>query len=211
MIYVIKHKDYNCPIPEGYKILEVGPLFKDFQTDNINELNPYINELTGLYWIWKNTSDDYVGLCHYRRYFAEGDKLLTFSRAKEILKGHQIITTTPAVFDRSLYDILVIDSGGQKGFETCQDMFFSAFPGFESYLKNTNTVNPRNMFFCRKELIDKYCEWIFPKVIPIAQKYKAETIPKNNNQDRLIGYFAERLMSYWLLDLKCVEIDYKGV
>ena len=212
MIYVIKHKDYDCPIPEGYKILEVGPLFKDHETDNINDLNPYINELTGLYWIWKNTSDDYVGLCHYRRYFAEGDKLLTFSRAKEILKGHQIITTTPKVFDNSsLYDILVIDSGGQEGFEKYRDMFFMAVPGFEAYLINYNKVNPRNMFFCRKDLIDKYCEWMFPIVIPIARKYKAETIPKNNNQDRLIGYFAERLMSYWLLHLDYVEMDYKTI
>lgn len=211
MIYVIKHKDYNCPIPEGYKILEVGPLFKDFQTDNINDLNPYINELTGLYWIWKNTKDDFVGLCHYRRYFAEGDKILLHDRAEEILKGHEILTTKAVTFDRSLYEILVIDSGGQEGFEKYRDMFFDAVPGFESYLKNTNTVNPRNMFFCRKELIDKYCEWLFPVVIPIAERFRAAEPRKNNNQDRLIGYFAERLMSFWILELDYVEMDYKEI
>lgn len=213
MIYVIKHKDYKCPTPEGYKILEVGPLFKDFQTDNINDLNPYINELTGLYWIWKNTKDDFVGICHYRRYFAINNEIMTYNQAKEILKGHDTITTAAITFDRSLYDILVIDSGEQAAFNVYRDLFFDAVPGFEEYLKTNKSVNPRNMFFCRKSLIDKYCEWMFPVVIPIARRYKEEIPRKHNNQDRLIGYFAERLMSYWITtnNFDCVEVMYENL
>ena len=211
MIYVIKHTDCNCPQPEGYKILEVGKLFKD-QGDNINDLNPYINELTGLYWIWKNTNDDFVGLCHYRRYFSDNG-ILTHKRAEELLKGHDILILPKETFECSLYDILVIDSGGQEGFELYRDLFFDAVQGFEEYLKTNNKVNPRNMFFCRRELIDKYCGWMFPVVIPIAKRYKAETILKHNNQDRLIGYFAERLMSYWIIknNLDFIEVDYENI
>lgn len=211
MIYVIKHKDYDCPIPEGYKVLEVGPLFKD-QGDNINDLNPYINELTGLYWIWKNTSDDFVGLCHYRRYFTDNG-ILTYERAKEKLIGHDILITTPVTFEQSLYDILKIDSGGQEAFWLYRNLIFREFPGFAKYLQTTNRVNPRNMFFCRKDLIDKYCEWMFPKVIPIAERYREEIPRKYNNQDRLIGYFAERLMSYWIIknNLDFIETDYENI
>lgn len=213
MIYVVKHKECDCPLPEGYKLLEVGPLFKDHNSDNINDLNPYINELTGLYWIWKNSSDDFVGLCHYRRYFTDGDNILTHERAEGKLNGHDILITTPAVFDRSLYDILVIDSGGQKAFWLYRNLIFREFPGFAKYLQDTNRVNPRNMFFCRKDLIDKYCEWMFPKVIPIAERYREEIPRKYNNQDRLIGYFAERLMSYWITtnNLDCVEVMYENL
>jgi len=40
--------------------------------DNISYLNRYLNELTGHYWVWKNfdlASVEFVGFCHYRRYF----------------------------------------------------------------------------------------------------------------------------------------------
>ena len=213
MIYVVKHKDYDCPLPEGYKLLEVGELFKDYNTDNINELNPYINELTGLYWIWKNTNDDFVGLCHYRRYFTDGDKLLTISKAKEKLSGHDILVAAPTVFNVSLYDILRNDLNDWQVFSFYQDIFFKAVPGFEDYLKSNFVVNPRNMFFCRKDLIDSYCEWLFPIVIPIAKQFQFKVAPSykdNPYNTRMIGFFAERLMSYWFIkaNLDCVEVEY---
>lgn len=37
--------------------------------DNISKKNKYYSELSGLYWVWKNTTADIVGSCHYRRYF----------------------------------------------------------------------------------------------------------------------------------------------
>ena len=39
--------------------------------DNIDDLNPWYCELTGLYHLWKNTTDDIIGLEHYRRYFVK--------------------------------------------------------------------------------------------------------------------------------------------
>ena len=37
--------------------------------ENISLKNKYYSELTGIYWIWKNTQQSVTGTCHYRRYF----------------------------------------------------------------------------------------------------------------------------------------------
>lgn len=38
--------------------------------DNISEKRLTFNEFTVMYWAWKNTTADYYGLCHYRRYLS---------------------------------------------------------------------------------------------------------------------------------------------
>ena len=48
-------------------------LIGDNTGDNVSEKNRTLNELTALYWAWKNYKEigdpDYFGLCHYRRFF----------------------------------------------------------------------------------------------------------------------------------------------
>ena len=41
----------------------------DDSGDSISEKNLYYSELTGIYWVWKNTKQEITGTCHYRRYF----------------------------------------------------------------------------------------------------------------------------------------------
>ena len=77
-IYVIAHKMFDYDLPKGYQPLFVGAEFnanqRGYQVDNtgenISSQNKEFNELTGLYWMWKNTNDEYIGLSHYRRYFS---------------------------------------------------------------------------------------------------------------------------------------------
>lgn len=77
-IYVAFHKAYpmlsDDPVYTG---IHVGRALSDKTLDmvgdntgeHISEKNRYYSELTGLYWIWKNTNSELVGLSHYRRFF----------------------------------------------------------------------------------------------------------------------------------------------
>ena len=60
MIYIVKHRECFSPNVSGYGDLGVGKLFQH-KGDNINYLNPYINEATALYDIWKNSKDKING------------------------------------------------------------------------------------------------------------------------------------------------------
>jgi hypothetical protein len=41
----------------------------DNEGENISDKNPLYCEMTGWYWAWKHLKAEYIGLCHYRRYF----------------------------------------------------------------------------------------------------------------------------------------------
>lgn len=79
-ILVVAHKEVPVLTGDIYLPVQVGvklsgkkislPWVGDDTGDNISEKNKEYCELTGLYWAWKNLKDvEYVGLCHYRRYF----------------------------------------------------------------------------------------------------------------------------------------------
>ena len=60
--------------------------------DNIDKLNPWYCELTGMYYMWKHCNDDIVGLEHYRRYFVnKNNQLLNENEIRTILETNDVI------------------------------------------------------------------------------------------------------------------------
>ncbi|WP_372648905.1 DUF4422 domain-containing protein [Draconibacterium sp.] len=63
---------------------EVEGFCGDDSGDHISAKNNNYSELTGLYWVWKNTQTEIVGSCHYRRYFTTAKEPLAY-RIKRLL------------------------------------------------------------------------------------------------------------------------------
>lgn len=67
--------EHYVPIMGGKALGDIPEKFSDMQGDdtgeNLSELNPYICEMSQLYWAWKHLNElgnpDHIGLCHYRR------------------------------------------------------------------------------------------------------------------------------------------------
>lgn len=79
-IYSVYHKEFAVPHCDYIQPIQVGKTFSKlelgFISDDIGEniavKNKTFSELTALFWIWKNiekVDSEFVGLCHYRRYF----------------------------------------------------------------------------------------------------------------------------------------------
>lgn len=78
-LYCVSHKPVPDLNAETISLIQVGQHTYDFseyrdnQGDNIASRNQTYSELTAFYNVWKNRRSEYVGFCHYRRFFIPSD------------------------------------------------------------------------------------------------------------------------------------------
>lgn len=174
----------------GEKIADVT----DCTGDNISEKNRQYCELTALYWIWKNVGQyEYVGLCHYRRRFALGKKDIDNLVRSQV----DVVVTNPvvnvpnvlAMYDKNhiLDDWDTMKNGIG---ELCHEYLSSL-----EYVENSHYYIPYNMFIMRRDVLKRYCGWLFPILEYCELKCRSK---EDVYQDRYIGFLAERLMTAYL-------------
>lgn len=173
---------------------------KPHEGDNIDNLNPWYCELTGLYYLWKHVDDDIVGLEHYRRYFVNNKwQILSENEVKSRLTNADILCAH-ARYSKIRPVITWINlNGKRKDFDKFL-IFAKCYVG-EEYVNNCwRILNGDyhclgNMFICKKELIDEYCTFIFD----VLEKYhNAEKSFNRIPPKRIFGYFTEFLFAAWL-------------
>lgn len=199
MMYVIKHYRDGYSVPDGYTPLYVGPLFTDTEKDNINHLNPYINELTGLYYLWKNTNDPIAGMCHYHRFFTHNEEPMDLAYMEDLIKDHDIVLAFPVIYDTSVISNLEHDFREDlPTFHKYMDILYEKESGLKEYFQG-NTFHPRNMFIAKREVLEGYCNWLFPLIVPITEQFIRDDVNKwglGHYYRRMIGFIAERLLTY---------------
>ncbi len=216
-LYVATHKSYNqvqdqdlyIPILVGAnKNIGEKNYLRDNQGDNnISDRNFTFCELTGLYWIWKNSKDDIVGLCHYRRYFGKN---------KRFFKQNSILTKNDILKQLNDYDVILPSKGmneyngytaeaffnknhDHKVWEMCRQIisennkdYLDAF----NWFSKEKTGYCYNMFIMSREMMDEYCSWLFPILFELDKKIDYSRYDSYNT--RMIGFVAERLINVWV-------------
>lgn len=65
---VLKNDDIYIPVMAGNALQRSSHYKGDDSGIHISCKNKFYSELTGIYWVWKNTNQDIVGSMHYRRF-----------------------------------------------------------------------------------------------------------------------------------------------
>lgn len=208
MIYIIKHRECKTLELRGYKDLGVGAMF-DGCKDNINGLNPFLNEMTGMYDIWKNKRDEIKGQIQYRKHLEEDGEILTYDRIKRLLRDYDIITTKQYYVANGIYNNLRNEIGDtliQKALDKYYRKLIEIEPELYDYF-NLKSFYYGNMFICKREIYDDYCKWLFSIMLPLAEDFVNEDLHIGKN--RLLGYIGERLFTYYILkhNLNVKECD----
>ena len=227
-MYVVTHKKLPTELvdnlPEGYKVIHAGRTLGnelgylgDNTGDNISNLNPYLSEITALYWIWKNTSHTVIGLSHYRRFFTtNGKNFLTAKEISSIMENYDIVTGILSMHRAPSFEILRDDICNEaplseniirQNLMRAQPDYLDAF----NYKMNSPTCYYKNMFVTRRHVFDAYCKWLFSFMIDSVREILSKTslLKRKAYEQRLPAHFSERMMNVWLMKnhLRIKEID----
>jgi hypothetical protein len=217
---VATHKEYRMPSSSLYIPVQAGaalhqplPYIGDNTGDHISEKNRNYCELTCLYWAWKNLTADYLGLCHYRRYFGlhSGKDLwssvLTQEQAERFMKKAPVLLPKKRnYFIETNYTQYIHAHNEQDLIVTraiLAETFPAYLPAFDDVMRST--IGHRfNMFLMRFDLLDAYCSWLFPVLSALEERLDISGYSENDS--RVFGFVAERLLDVWV---ETNHIDYQ--
>ena len=206
-IFTMTHKKFKEPTDPIYVPLHVGRAGAedygyagDNTGDNISDKNCYYGELTGVYWVWKNVrTTDYVGICHYRRYFCtEEGRILNEKDYLSILKDYDMITSKKLKLNFSYFDgydgdynIFDLITTG----ETIKRIYPKYYDTFERLVHGNGTYFG-NMMVTSKELYDEYAEWLFSIFADVEKKIDPSGY--DDYHKRVFGFISEFLLYVWV-------------
>lgn len=205
-VYIAAHKAFAVPSEPGYIPLQVGAQGKedlgytpDSTGDHISEKNPHYCELTGVYWVWKNTADPYKGLVHYRRYFRGKQGRLTEGEMQDLLTRYDILLPRREILRESAYEEFALHSGHEKDLislrAAVEKIDASVLPAYDRVMAG-NRLHLYNMLITSGQEFDAYCTWLFA-VLGELEKH-VDMTGYTPYQQRLYGFLSERLLNVWV-------------
>ena len=226
-IFVATHKPIRFRLPDEYYWVQVNAahtgqwdnyLHDNDGQDNISIKNPSYCELTVLYKLWKESSADFVGLCHYRRFFGQGKKSDFFEKAGIPVKKESVfpLLLRDKLISKYLdqYDILLGRPYCPFPLNVYEDLLRFVYPGdieamicvieqhspeYAETLQKvlcSKSISYCNMFVSRRETTDRYCTWLFDVLGRIEKEVDISTY--DTSHTRIFGYLAEVLLNVYV-------------
>ena len=184
--------------------------------DNISKKNPSYNELTALYWAWKNYDKlgdpDFIGLMHYRRHFIFDPKNTSIvtnvesidSNYYDLIKYNRenldkLLTKYDFIYNRgrvkSIYE-QYFDHHRIEDLELAVKLVKSKYPSYSSTASKYMSKSYgcfANMFIMPKKMFFEYCSWLFN----ILEEFEQRVDLTNRRlfiSERLTGIFVDHAL-----------------
>lgn len=216
-IFVCTYKDFE-PVAHHpcYKVINANDINGDVAENGLK--GSFYSEILTYLYVWKNYKlKDYVGFCHYRKYFAFMDEIPDMD---EVFQKKDMITANPMTFGCSV----------EKQYELCHNIddlhivgqLIKKSPKYKEYYEyyqkfiTGQMMFPCNMFIMRKEDFVSYCNFIEDilngylnevgldiegRIEENKEKYLKDFSPNDrvDYQYRIGGYLAERLTNIFIM------------
>ena len=242
-MYVVTHKKLSAEhvsgFPEGYKVIHAGRVLGedcgyigDDTNDNISCLNLYLNELTAVYWMWKNTSHTIIGHCSYRRFFTLSEekyfgaiddtkfsyeKILTKDEALKLIADCDVVVTRLACQNYPQLEeiaLLIGEELAQLAATSMKKYLLRTHPDYGDafdYVMNSPSYYQCHMFIMRRGLFNDYCKWLFSFILDATEEAlrKEDFQNLSTYEQRAVSFFCERMFTVWLIKnrLRIKEIN----
>lgn len=171
--------------------------------ENISELNREVNEMSAIYWAWKNYdklgNPDYIGLCHYRRLFDFSYIIKTplFNYLDNLGLNEKCLNKLLKNYDFVYREGFKIKDNNLHTFEPYQvnvnlsESYHQLL--FEEYIKfkKEQIFYCNSMFIMKKEDFFSYCEEIFTLMFDFLNK------PKNEINNKFLNWHKENHSKYY--------------
>ncbi len=222
-VYVVTHKKYRFPKADLYQPIIAGAFeyeedafpenyIRDNTQISISEKHDVYSEFTALYWVWKNSSEDIVGINHYRRYFIRGgwgryllailnpkEKIDKLALNKEDLsrifdKGYDcVLPKKQWRVKRTLKDEFVAYYGNDLMVGT-ENVIRECFPDYyDVYSEILNCRENYQKCICimKRDSFDRYVSWMFTVFSELEKRGYGRNA-------REFAFLGERLMNVWV-------------
>lgn len=215
-VYVATHVKFDPPRDPVYVPLHVGKKGKpdlgylgDDTGENISDLNFLYGELTGLFWIWQNVHDvDYVGLCHYRRYFINARKEAMGKREYlELLGQYDAILPRHMECEGSYYHHFGM-SHSCKDLDAVGRALKRIYPSYGAAYDQAmegSVYYWGNLVVTSLPVLKAYAEWLFQIFVEASEEIDVSGY--DDYHRRVYGFLSEQMFYVFALanGLNCCE------
>lgn len=188
---IVANKAYKIISQEGLTITDTNGLDVYYETDIPNVSNEQLawSEVSRIYYIWKKYNvKDYIGFCHYRRYF---DFLDNADYVLETLKEYDLICAGTINEHFTVYEDWNYYHNINDLLDICKiaNKLYNIDLSILQNFLNSTPRNHFNMFIMPKHLFNEYCDFIFSIIEEFKKKYNLTDL--NSIQTRIINNYDD--------------------